>query len=267
MKYKDPQKELAKYSPKDLRLHKIFKLFIENKDVNENLQVNFRSMLLEDPELKEDHLKKLIPFLGMSDGGYVAFWVLEDSLPIVYFDTEGGQGVCANSFEEFLARIPLKNTQVSDIDSPYQELNIDNIKLVNSEVNSIEELDKQFQDWYEEGSLLLKPFESEETEEIRKEIYSITVKMLEDGLDKLHTTESNWWSFDFRVDVKFGKTHIEYVDYGEWYSVPKQYKLVNEVEKLKPFFKSKNLKEFEFVVTKAGTVSVNHDRELLLVER
>ena len=58
---------------------------------------------------------------------------------------------------------------------------------------------------------------------------------------------------------------ISYLDFGKWTPVPEEYKLADEVVALLELVMNKDRNQYELVVSCEGLVSVDEDRELLLI--
>jgi len=221
----------------------------------------------EDFELITESAKSLIPFLRFGDGGLAAFWInTKKSIPIIYISSEGEYFVSAGSFDEFVLRIELHKTGISDIDDFPKIIEFDNIKKDKVEISELSLLNQKFGKWYKKHSALQHPLYSNQSEEIRKILFDIASQMIADGLSKVDTLDSVWWSMYFTITNKNGRLEATYLDYGEWFSVPRIYRLEEAVLKLIPVTKSKSLESFELSISSPGIVSINRDRELALTQ-
>ena len=70
---------------------------------------------------------------------------------------------------------------------------------------------------------------------------------------------------DFEIERDGENLTITFLDYGKWYPVPQKYKLVREVADLLKLIKHKKRGRYEFSVSCTGIVSIDRDRELVLV--
>ena len=70
---------------------------------------------------------------------------------------------------------------------------------------------------------------------------------------------------DFRIERDGDDLSITYLDFGAWYPVPAKYKLKDEVVELLKLVKSKRRRRYELSTCSAGIVSIDRDRELVLV--
>lgn len=220
----------------------------------------------EDFELVREAVLELVPFLRFGDGGIAAFWLnTASSTPIIHINTEGGYSVSASSFDEFIERIELHMTGIPDIDEPEGTIVFHISRKDRAELAKLNSLNTKFKRWYKKHSALQQPIQSGQTEAIRKNLYAIAYDMIKDGLSKVHTLDSTYWSINYKILSKKEIKEILYLDYGNWIPVPSKYRVLEEALKLLPFTKSKNLEMFELVVVCNGIVSVNRDRELVLI--
>lgn len=219
-----------------------------------------------DFDLQPEAKNELIPFLKLMDGGFVAFWLnSECSKPIVHMDSEGGYRVVAGSYDEFLNRIFQRNTGIGDIDESEEDLIVRELDVTHLELADLEALNQEFDKWYKKFTALQEPMWSSQTEEIREALHAKASRMINDGLSKVYTLESPWWSMYYRCVVKEGLCETSYLDYGAWYRVPNGYGMDDEMLKLLPFLKSKELETFEVEVACVGIVSVGRSHELVLM--
>ncbi len=70
---------------------------------------------------------------------------------------------------------------------------------------------------------------------------------------------------DFRVKRARTSVQIEYLDYGKWYVLPSEYGLESMIADLFDLMKDPRARKCELTVTKDGIVSIDDDRQLVLV--
>jgi hypothetical protein len=259
---------IKKNLPKGAKLPKGFAFFVKKVEKSDASKYGFFNVQWSNPQkfgLKKQSLQYIVPFLRLGDGGVVALWLRNpDSIPIVYFDSEGGKIVVSISFEDFLLKVQNHTTKISDIDSALSTIRFLQPEGVLRSVQNTSKLKKEFRTWLRNYSSLQKPTFRKETEEIRKKCIAIAKAMLRDGLSRVFRVANEWWSFDFQVCIKNKRIEITYLDYGKWFILPKKYGLENEIKKLLQYVKNKKMKRFNFTVSSFGTVSVNKDIELVL---
>jgi hypothetical protein len=100
---------------------------------------------------------------------------------------------------------------------------------------------------------------------LRQRVHEIAKAMLRDGLSKVHTVLSDWWLMDFQIERDGMDLKITYLDFGEWHPVPKKYELGADVTELLKLGKHKTRKTYELDVSCDGIVSIDKERELLLM--
>ena len=71
----------------------------------------------------------------------------------------------------------------------------------------------------------------------------------------------------FRIERKGVNLSVTYLDYGKWYPVPEKYQIENEVKSLLQHVKHKKRRQYELEVSSSGIVSIDRDRELVLVPK
>ena len=214
-------------------------------------------------QLKPSAKKEIVPFLNFDDGGILAFWYFEHECTIVYMGSEGELELISEDFESFLKLLCNKQTSLSIFDDSEIDFKISHQdKIINSD--RLRELNKHFLAWCKEHTLLLEPETSEYSEKLRRLIMKIATDFLDDGLSKVYTKESEWWSLSFNIKRGKNRIHITYLDYGKWYNLPPKYELEKVVIELLELVKNKNKLEYELSVCSAGIVSIDRDTELVL---
>ena len=69
----------------------------------------------------------------------------------------------------------------------------------------------------------------------------------------------------FQIERGGDGVTITYLDFGKWYPVPAKYNLMDEVVALLKLVKNKKRRRYELSTCSAGIVSIDRDRELVLV--
>jgi hypothetical protein len=126
-------------------------------------------------------------------------------------------------------------------------------------------LQEKFDKWFKQHTSLLEPLSTPGTESLRQRVHKIAEDMIRDGRSKVYTFSSPWWSMDFRVERDGDELSISYLDFGEWYPLPAKYKLAEEVAAMLKLVKNKKRRRYELSTCTAGIVSIDRDRELVLV--
>jgi len=244
--------------------------------VGQSLPLAFTDFLAADPpasiewnglkhySLKRSASREAVPFLRLSDGGLIAFWFHEKSVPIVHIGGHGELQVIACDFDHFLKAINTKSTGLGDLDEAEPSLRIPSVKG-RPRRKELAALQREFDSWFERHSALQKPQKTTESEKLRKQVVAVAESMLRDGKSKVYDLDSEWWSMDYRITLQAENIKITYLDFGKWYSVPKKYKLIPLVTDLLAFVKRKNKKQYELSVASYGGVSIDKDTELLIV--
>jgi hypothetical protein len=219
---------------------------------------------LDEYALKPSATNEAVPFLRMGEGSIVALWYYDVSPAVVLLGSEGELIVVARSFDDFLKGCALRCSGVPDIDTWETAIQVSGIA---GEPNSdgLPELQKRFEEWFKKHTSLLEPLRTPESEVLRQRVFGIAEQMLRDGLSKVYTQEATWWVMDFRIERNRDGLRITYIDYGKWYPVPQKYGMLDEVIALLSLVLNKQRDSYELSVLCVGIVSIDRDRELLLV--
>jgi hypothetical protein len=203
------------------------------------------------------------PFLRLSDGGLIALWYRTESPAVVHIGGHGESAFLAPDFDEFLRRAATRRTGLPDLDDE-PALRVPKVK---GEPSTDDEtaLREEFAAALEKHSALLPPKKSPETELLRQRVIEIATEMIRDGRSKFHTLASTWWSMDFEIARRGSELTITYLDYGQWYPVPIHYGLHDVVIELLKHVENNDRDRYELSAGCWGGVSIDRDRELILV--
>jgi hypothetical protein len=216
--------------------------------------------------LKSSATKEAVPFLRLPDGGLVALWYHAAEPAVVHIGGHGEMKVIASDFECFLKSIGARCSGVPDIDEGEESFSISGVGGSPNR-KALPVLQKKFDEWFKQHTSMLEPSKSPEAEALRKRVYKIAQDMIRDGRSKVYSLSSPWWSKDFQIERAGDGLSITYLDFGEWHPVPSKYKLAEVVGALLKLAKNKNRRRYKLSVCSAGIVSVDRDRELVLVPR
>lgn len=213
--------------------------------------------------LKPDAQKVFVPFLRLSDGGLIALWYRSESPAVVHIGGHGESAFLAPDFDEFLRRAAVHRTGLPDLDDE-PALRVPSVK---GEPSTGDEtaLREEFAAALGKHSALLPPKKSPETEPLRERVFEIAAEMIRDGRSKVYTLASAWWTMDFEIARRGSELTIAYRDYGQWYSVPAHYGLHDVVAELLKHVQNKDRDRYELSTGIWGGVSIDRDRELILV--
>ena len=214
--------------------------------------------------LKPSATTDAVPFLRLADGGLVALWYHTAEPAVVHIGGHGELSVIASDFENFLKGIGAKCSGLPDIDESEKSFVVPRVRG-SPDGAELPALQKKFDKWFKQHTSLLDPLSSTEAERLRQRVHKIAETMIRDGRSKVYTLSSPWWSMDFQVERDSDNLSITYLDFGKWYPVQSKYKLTEEVAKLLKLIKNKQRRQFKLSTCSAGIVSVDRDRELVLV--
>ncbi len=83
-------------------------------------------------------------------------------------------------------------------------------------------LQEKFEAWIKKRASLQEPLAGKAAEELRQRVHRVVVEMICDGLSKVYTPSSPWWSMSFQIERNDSRLSISYLDYGKWYPVPEK---------------------------------------------
>jgi hypothetical protein len=213
-------------------------------------------------DLKPSAAESAVPFINLPDGAVVALWYHAASPAVVHIGAHGERGVVARDFEDFLKGLAAGSCGVPDLDGdgPFRVAGI-----TGKARKPPAALQKKFEAWFKKHSALLEPLNTQETESLRQRVHEIAKSMIRDGLSKVYTLSSTWWSMDFQIKCTKANLTISYLDFGAWYPVPDKYKLEQEVVELLKLVKDTGRRHYELSTCSPGIVSIDRDRQLVLV--
>lgn len=232
--------------------------------VSNRLPLNIAWSPLKPYGLKKAAELELVPFVQVADGSLVALWYATAPPAIVLVGAHGeSPRVIAKDFPNFLRSISTSQTGVPDIDEDCAGMSIPGYTARQSR-SGIAALQKKLDEWAKINSSLEQPTHGHDTDALRKRTHVAVKLMIRDGLSQVYTSRS-YWSMDFKVKRMRTALQIQYLDYGKWYAVPAKYDFESMVEDLFALMKDPKARKCELTVTKDGIVSIDNDRQLVLV--
>jgi hypothetical protein len=214
--------------------------------------------------LKPSATKSALPFLRLPDGGLVALWYHAAEPAVVHIGGHGELKVVASDFDNFLKGIGARSSGLPDIDEGDEKFSVAGVRGKPNAAR-LPALQEKFDKWFKQHTSLLEPLAAPAAEALRQRMHRIAEDMIRDGRSKVCTLSSPWWSMDFRIERDGDDLSITYLDFGEWYPVPAKYKLAEEVAALLTLVKNKKRRRYELSTCSVGIVSIDRDRELVLV--
>jgi hypothetical protein len=245
--------------PRGHTLPRLFDVFLEAK-----LPFRVEWNDLDAYGLKPSATEEAVPFLRLPDGGLVALWYHAAEPAVVHIGAHGELQVIAADFENFLKSIGPRCSGLPDIDEVEATFSVPGVSGQPDRAD-LTALQEKFNRWFQQHTSLLKPDTSPEGEPLRQRVLQIAEQMLRDGRCKIYTLASTWWSMTFRIERAGEALSITYRDFGAWYPVPSEYKLADEITAVLALVKDKTRQNYELSASCAGIVSVDRDRELVLV--
>jgi len=223
---------------------------------------------LKDYDLKLTAMREAVPFLRLPDGGLVVLWYHAKSPAIVHIGGHGERRVIAGHFDDFLRGINSKRSGLPDFDETDDVFGVPGV-LGEPGREDLPALQEKFDDWCKKHSALREPLRRPDAEALRHRLHHIAMEMLRDGWSKVYSPSSPWWSMDYRIERTDTGLAISYLNYGEWLPIPPEYAaecgLDREVLTLLELVKHKSRSRYQLSICKPGIVSVDRDRELVLV--
>lgn len=230
--------------------------------------------------------RQLAGFASGPDGSILALWLyagMDASLaPVVHLGSEGDHlKVLADKLRDFLALFGIGYGELGfdDLSQPPDEpesaarlrewlaaeFGIRSPETGIALVQRAQACHPDFAKWVHDAEERTITRGEPEAEVLRQRIHRIAMDMISEGRSKVYTLSSPWWSMDFNIERDGDDLSITYLDFGEWYPVPAQYKLVEEAAALLEFVKNKGRRQYELSACVAGIVSVGPNKELVLV--
>lgn len=258
---------VLRHLPKGRKLPAKFETYLE---LEKRYRVQWND--LDAYGLKPTACGQAFPFLRLADGGLVALWYHAASPAVVHIGGHGELEVIAQSFADFLRGIKTRCTGLADFDEDEEAPPTIAGVTGMSKRDRVSALQLRLKEWYQAHTSLLKPLVSPDAEALRQQVCGIAEGMIRDGRSKVYKpavlapdASPSWWAMQFRLSRDGVKFEIEYLDYGEWYPVPKKYGLVPVVASLLALVQDKEREKYELAVISAGIVSIDRDRQLVLV--
>lgn len=248
---------VRKSLPKGCKLPKKFEAFIAAEP---KLPIDWES--LEPLGLKPAAMQEVLPFMRTLTGGLVSFWYHAAEPAVVYFGDEGELDVLALNFDEFLKGAVLGKSGVHDLDSSEPRLQMPAVTGEPLQAG-LDALQIKFAAWWKQNKALLDG--QTDLEDLRERVHAVAKKMIAEGKSKVYKLGSKYWSMQFQIERTREGIAVTYLDYGKYYPVPKEYDFVLLVEKLLAHTKNQNKAQYDLLVTDSGIVSIDRDRELVLM--
>lgn len=219
---------------------------------------------LEDYELNPTAMEEAVPFLELPDGGLIALWYHAPSPAVIHIGGHGELQVIAHDFDDFLIALAAKRSGLPDFDDARQAFRVPGVtgEPMRAQLPALQE---KLEAWFSKHTSLQAPVDTPDAEALRQRVCQIVEQMLRDGCSKVYTPRSPSWSVDFKLERSDAGFVITYLDFGAWYPLPEKYKLAGEVVRLLELVKHKDHNRYELSVCSAGIVSIDRDRELVLV--
>ena len=214
--------------------------------------------------LKPSATTEALPFLRLPDGGLVALWYHAAEPAVVHIGGHGELKVIASDFDNFLKGIGARSSGLPDIDEGDERFSVPGVRG-KPNTAGLPALQDRFDKWFKQHTSLLEPSAAPGAETLRRRVCAIAERMIRDGRSKVYTLSSPWWSIDFQIERDGDDLSITYLDFGVWYQVPANYKLAEVVAALLQLVKNKKRRRYELLICSAGIVSIDRDRELVLV--
>ncbi|MBW3599418.1 MAG: SMI1/KNR4 family protein [Planctomycetes bacterium] len=233
-----------------------------------------------------DAWRQLAGFGSGPDGSTLALWLYAgtdtSTAPVVHLGSEGDHlMVIADNFRDFLALFGIGYGELGfdDLSKPpaepetaarlrewlAAEFGISCAATGIELVQHAQACHPDFAQWVRAAEERTITRGEPEAEDLRQRVHRIAEDMIRDGRSRVYTLSSPWWSMDFKIERDGADLSISYLDFGEWYSVPPKYKLLEEAAALLKFVKNKERRQYELSTCTAGIVSVGPNKELVLV--
>ncbi|PHQ32120.1 hypothetical protein [Rhodopirellula bahusiensis] len=115
---------------------------------------------------------RVVPFLRLGDGGFVAFWFQTRTSPtIIHCDSEGQTSIAGANFADFLLRLTRRKSSVPDIDEREGD-QLPEFKRLPKRVAPIAKKQKELKAWLKQNRPEELPAD-EEAESIRQELCKV----------------------------------------------------------------------------------------------
>lgn len=207
--------------------------------------------------------REFVPFLTFSDGGVAALWVDDSHLRVVTCDSEGQHQVLAMDFGDFIRRMASADAELLErleLDAPLDdsELALVHRRKPRKVPTSTQ---KAFSRWVASHALDAKTTQTNATAALSTALNGIALRMLEDGLSKVHKPDSPRWTMSFELKQAGSKWTVTYLDYGKWRRVPAKYGFATLLPGLLAAMKTRK-KSYDLAVWKDGRVFADRGNEL-----
>jgi hypothetical protein len=217
--------------------------------------------------LKRTATRDAVPFLRLPDGGVVALWYDAPEPAVVHIGAHGEWRVVAHDFDDFLRRIGARctGTAIDDAALSVAGLGVPGLPR-RDDLRTVQE---RFTAWVSRHTALQAPRMTSETELVRQRMYAAAEAMIRDGCSTSYRPacvgRGDWWSMIYQIDRTDAGLVLTYRDYGQWVAVPAHYALAEVCGAILALVQHPDRPQYELSVSSPGIVSVDGDRELVLV--
>jgi hypothetical protein len=216
--------------------------------------------------LKPSADEEAVPFLRLPDGALAALWYCEPEPAVVLIGGHGELKVLAHTFDDFLKALALRQSGLPDLDTGERPAFVVPGTRGKPSTKGLPELQERFMQWFKEHASLLAPLRTPEAEALRRRIFSAAGRMSDDGRPKpFRSGTFTFWTTHFRAEGSGAGLALSYLDYGNWLPVPDEYGLAEPVAEMLELVLDRGRERYEFAVNCKGIVSVDRDRQLLLL--
>jgi hypothetical protein len=205
-----------------------------------------------------------VPFLHLPDGGLVVLWYQQACPAVVHIGGHGELRVVARDFDDFLRAVMARCTGLYDLDEPRTAISVAGVEGI-PQTAGLAELQGNLQAWFNEHTALQAPLETPAAELLRQRVFNKVQAMIAQGLSTVYSPSSPYWSMQFQIERTGSSLEIAYLDYGKWHPLPEQHKLDEEAATLVKLAKHRDRRRYELSVSKSGIVSIDRERELVLI--
>ena len=249
--------EVRKKLPKGKSLPKRFDAFIAAEP---ELPVEWDD--IEPYGLKPEARQEVLPFMRTYTGGLVSFWWHAADPAVIHLGDEGQLEVLALNFDEFLKGAVLGKSGVEDLDNAEPRLAVKGVTGKPSKAG-LAALQKKFDAWWKANKS--RQDAQTDLEGLRGRVMAVAEKMLADGLFKKLVPTQDYWKAEFRIQRTAKGLKIGLQNGARFPAVPSEYGFTPIVEELLQLLVHKDKEEYGLVVTSSGLVSIDKDKELLLM--
>ncbi|TWU02887.1 hypothetical protein [Stieleria varia] len=171
-------KVAAKY-----RLPSSFKVFVDVCRQSQLGELGWFAVKYTAPKdlLGFDPADRVVPFLRLGDGGFVAFWFQTRNSPaIIHCESEGGTSIAGVNFADFLLRWTRRKSSIPDLD----EREVDEssgFKRLPKRVAPLAQKRKELNAWLDSNQSEELPAD-DESEAIRQELHKVLAEDMKESI-------------------------------------------------------------------------------------